>query len=747
MIRKTMRSSFLKLIIMYLLFLFLLLGMLIPVYRYVYRMSEENVIANSELHLKNGISKLNNLMESMQNIVSVTNTDSRFQTLKYESASKSVNKNTFPELRDAFAGLIMPHNEIADAGIVFSEIIILTRQRSFYSDNYYRFYDQFFLCEDLSYDKWLRFLFDNTDTILPVKTYYTYDYGQYQALTYVLKWSSISVNQKNIFYATLPVSNILPLLADEAIIQNGYIRIFDPYGHELLNHQNDNENIRVNLIQQTRNGRLTVEIGIPDTLLYAQLASVQKLITTFVVILISIAILLVIVFSYSSYKPFGRIIQAVTTSKHINETFQTHNLSNHSGLIKSFDKDYDSLASSITALDHRIDTYEETISSQREMIRAQILKKALQIGLFTKEEVTDFNLMLPDFPKRFFLAIFYYELPPYQTSELLINAQLHILEKMHQSLPHVISCSMSSNTIGLVISVSTSSCDFSEKIECIKKLRIRLMNQYSLPVVFRHSDIFTQVKDLVKAYEQIQTAGSLSQFSLSTWLNKKEVFQSKKNVIPLSTTKMQTIYDALLSGNLDIAESMLYDCTNFLSVNNNETFALNHTYTMLVYIIMQIKYEHPDLMSDVIIPAYGADRCFDILKEDIPNCFRQICTIIRTAHSNSIDSYAYEVLAYIKENMYNENLCVNMVADHFEISAPTLQKLVKTVTNQTFSAYIEDQRLNKAYHILVSTHETINEVSKACGFFTANSFYKAFKRKFGISPSSVLKKIVNVQTL
>ena len=95
------------------------------------------------------------------------------------------------------------------------------------------------------------------------------------------------------------------------------------------------------------------------------------------------------------------------------------------------------------------------------------------------------------------------------------------------------------------------------------------------------------------------------------------------------------------------------------------------------------------------------------------------------------------VMQYIDDNIQNSNLCVNTIIDKFDISGPTLQKIVKKAANTTFSGYVEAKRLSLAYMLLSSSNIGIQEIAERCGFSSSNSFYKVFKRKYTFSPSSV----------
>lgn len=43
----------------------------------------------------------------------------------------------------------------------------------------------------------------------------------------------------------------------------------------------------------------------------------------------------------------------------------------------------------------------------------------------------------------------------------------------------------------------------------------------------------------------------------------------------------------------------------------------------------------------------------------------------------------------------------------------------------------------RARELILSTDLPVNQIASSCGFALTNSFYKAFKRRFGTSPSAL----------
>ncbi|WP_108867539.1 helix-turn-helix domain-containing protein [Aquimarina aquimarini] len=70
----------------------------------------------------------------------------------------------------------------------------------------------------------------------------------------------------------------------------------------------------------------------------------------------------------------------------------------------------------------------------------------------------------------------------------------------------------------------------------------------------------------------------------------------------------------------------------------------------------------------------------------------------------------------------------------------TLKKEFKSVFGTTVFGYIRDVKMEEAKNILISQKLSVNEVSDIVGYKNPQHFSTAFKRKFGINPSGLIKK-------
>lgn len=95
------------------------------------------------------------------------------------------------------------------------------------------------------------------------------------------------------------------------------------------------------------------------------------------------------------------------------------------------------------------------------------------------------------------------------------------------------------------------------------------------------------------------------------------------------------------------------------------------------------------------------------------------------------------ILQWLEENFHRRDLNLALVADHFGISKKYVSQFLKDQTGSSYSEYVEELRLNHAMELLQNSDLNINEIAESCGFSSQNTFYKAFRRRYDISPSAV----------
>ena len=104
----------------------------------------------------------------------------------------------------------------------------------------------------------------------------------------------------------------------------------------------------------------------------------------------------------------------------------------------------------------------------------------------------------------------------------------------------------------------------------------------------------------------------------------------------------------------------------------------------------------------------------------------------------AIPPLVLKVLEYLNAN-YEKTLTLDELAEHFFVAKPTLIYNFKKYVNRSPIDFLLAIRISKAKQLLVSTKQSVNEISNICGFSSPNYFGLIFKKKEGISPLTYRK--------
>lgn len=93
-----------------------------------------------------------------------------------------------------------------------------------------------------------------------------------------------------------------------------------------------------------------------------------------------------------------------------------------------------------------------------------------------------------------------------------------------------------------------------------------------------------------------------------------------------------------------------------------------------------------------------------------------------------------QVISFIENNYKNNELSLQMVADHVKLSVPYLSQVFKQSTGISFSQYLIQTRMEKAKQLLADPDCKTYEIPDHIGYTDYPHFTKSFKKFFGISP-------------
>lgn len=104
-----------------------------------------------------------------------------------------------------------------------------------------------------------------------------------------------------------------------------------------------------------------------------------------------------------------------------------------------------------------------------------------------------------------------------------------------------------------------------------------------------------------------------------------------------------------------------------------------------------------------------------------------------------------KAIQYIEEHI-TEDLSVEMIAEHVNISSFYFQKGFAMLCGFTISEYIRNRRLALAGNDLAAGEEKIINIALKYGYDSPDSFTRAFTRFHGVTPTIARKEQVMLKT-
>ena len=118
------------------------------------------------------------------------------------------------------------------------------------------------------------------------------------------------------------------------------------------------------------------------------------------------------------------------------------------------------------------------------------------------------------------------------------------------------------------------------------------------------------------------------------------------------------------------------------------------------------------------------------------------CAILRTPKEHRLDNKinpygwpnALQQVASLMENNIDEPLSLSEISQYAGLGKRQIQRLFKIYIGISPSIYYLEKRLNHAHKLLFESEFTVEKIAVRSGFSSLPSFYKCYKKRFGLPP-------------
>lgn len=731
-------------------FVFLIALLLIICYFQYYSILKQREHSGYSSIINSGMDIMESQVSSLISLSQITNADNRYRRLfakdvqgSHVAVSEYVPLN---QVQADFQALIGTQSLISDAGIYFGGNTLLTRNRSIVNYSI-PFYGNFFTFGSSTEGEWISLLESSTrGGFLPQTSIESTDYGTYDGFTFICAWPPGYANTySGILYSTIKTSDFIKQVVPPEILENGYVILYDNLGNPLVDLGGRNRPGMKGQVLTCRTNHFYIEVGVSAALIDSHLAPVRRLLAGILLSTLAVFTGLALFFTQKNSKPIRQLLYLVNGVNAIDQQANSMETQN----------EFDFIASTVKKLDHTANTYAQTIQSQQGIIRYHLFDKALTDGLHSQRQQEEFARHFPAFPRGYQLASILFDAEGCQPDSNAAhplrtacrNGRGAVLFALAGEVsaflpPEVYVQFHEENSLILVLPMKDENTPSWE--DALTGLHSKLTGKYDMDFGICLSEYFTKCQQLAEAYSQLRSIDLSSGGEI--WGHSSQPgcvvrrFCDLKSYSPslsLDFGSMQQLYNVLRVGDIESARSILD--TNLQSLFRSgyidEVFVKQIFYNFR-NILLRIKVENSSQMLDVVIPLYDAKADIRSLFSSLTACCEAICARIEKVREDDKNQFSEAVCSFIRQNITNQELYAKMVASNFGISETTLQKIIKTSTGKTFFEYVDEQRMELACSLLKTTAAPINCIAAQCGFSSPNSFYKAFKRRYGMSPGA-----------
>lgn len=318
--------------------------------------------------------------------------------------------------------------------------------------------------------------------------------------------------------------------------------------------------------------------------------------------------------------------------------------------------------------------------------------------------------------------------PPYRVvlihvsqNTVIYPTGLHAVETAVSEYPHVM---INENEMGLITGISEGDIEcLRDMLKGIPGLRIGVSapagSFEKFHIALRQARVVLPHLAEIRIFD-----GSLPEGKTISWIQHERLYQS------------------ILSNDAD-------KTLNILGVIRQQTSQADAwiNYYNILFILRCVIDELQLPLSDRDLPTYNPGLLATENIDSLESFVRMMFVHIRERSGHGKIDEQELLLKYIQENFQDPNICLTSCADFLNVSERKICDLMKQASSLTFSEYLLTVRMKRATDLLESGQKNVKEVGMLCGYTAESTFFRVFKKYYGITPTQYRKNRMNSQNL
>ena len=721
----------------------------IPLYRLAYQNARDAVVNESFSTMQAGFRDINEKINTIYKNAYAVQTDPYVQKLKRLPATlKSSDYHTLQNAQNMLRNVTLTSDLLFASLLVFRDKpIVLTNSQSFTdSENMFAHYNH---VASMTYDQWRAFLLDNPDrmALKPSVTVEIRGSIYDKPITKQIIHCVVSLPLDNLVYrdsafvGMLDVENIMAVLASKEVREEGFLVMSDKNGTQLFAHRWTGAAIETNhrIEEQVLDGvpttlmtvsdpksRIRLVAGLPSSVFARRIAPTTGILLFFLIGAALAGLAIAVFFANRQARPIQSIVDAI------------------GGLFRDGGTDpadpYAFIREAFTDLNDSNRQYQRQINQLNESVRIAMTYRLLQ-GDMMELQQKDAYLREHAFQDTFFCVAFMatHDHPEaLEEGDKMASVVLAEWLASHVEFRYVLHNLEPGKSV-ILFNLDSAETSRLDEIEAhLLDISKFLRTHSGIETRFGLSAIESGMDRVTKCY--IQAKGALRFGDLvsgSTVLRCGREYNATAGAVFAPAMALR-LGELIVMGETARVEKVFLEIAERIAqagpldeTSINETFlSIQNT---LRHAASQIGKELP--VPSIASPNAGVLPLRSLIDRQCEVACQLCAQAISRQHSRNA-KLRESILAFLEAQYTDPGICVSLVAEKFNLSEKYLFSFVKEQTGKSFGDYIESLRLQRAEALLRDTEDAINVIHEKIGFNSQNTFYKVFKRVYGVSPGT-----------
>lgn len=285
-------------------------------------------------------------------------------------------------------------------------------------------------------------------------------------------------------------------------------------------------------------------------------------------------------------------------------------------------------------------------------------------------------------------------------------------------------------------------------------------NQLSGLVVSSNPEVFSFVHESIEVLDQrcseLQNTLSSLQNQRCNTLIARTLFTDEVQEIPNLPNSYAICYSKIWDNRFENIDLLLILISEYLA-NSLLSNVVPHMLTNDSFLLILPVESRDDMLIDKLSQSIATLR--DVLKSEIDISISSVYThssqlkkayeeakdLLTTARSDEKksepevdqedDKLCAEFVAFVNAHYSEEEFCIQNIEESFGLTERGVYDISHKATGISPAAYIQQVRLENACSLLRNTDLKVDDIRAMSGYGNVNTFYKAFKRTYNVTPT------------